>query len=106
MTSAVKKPSWVPVIISALSIILSMTIYFFEQFRFSAIVYLAYFLTPFVPILALAIARSGDTKARSNVFYDLALGKKIVSTASALAIVGFVAALPIIFHIASELSQI
>ena len=106
MSTAVKKPSWIPVLISALSIVLSMTIYFISPLRFSLAVYLAYFLTPFVPILSLAIARSGDTKARSNVFYDLALGKKIVSTALVLAIVGFVVAVPIIFHIASELSQI
>jgi hypothetical protein len=40
------------------------------------------------------------------VFYDLAKGKKIVTISLIFAILGFVAALPIMFHIATELSQV
>lgn len=92
--------------VALLAILLSLTIYLVSSLRFSPAIYLAYVLTPFVPIFALAIARTRDTKARSNVFYDLAKGKKIVSITLALAIIGFAIALPVMFHIATELSQI
>jgi hypothetical protein len=106
MAEEIKKPSWVPPIVAIISIALSMTIFFITNLRSSSAIYLAYGLTPFVPILALALARSSDTKARSNVFYDLAKGKKIVTISLIFAILGFVAALPIMFHIATELSQV
>lgn len=106
MGTQVKRPSWAPPIISLFAIILSLTIYLVRELRFSPVIYLAYILTPFLPILALAFARSQDTKARSNVFYDLAKGKKIVSTTLYASVVGFVIAIPVMYHIASELSQI
>lgn len=106
MGTQVKRPSWAPPIVSLFAIILSLTIYLVRELRFSPVIYLAYILTPFLPILALAFARSQDTKARSNVFYDLAKGKKIVSTTLYASVVGFVIAIPVMYHIASELSQI
>lgn len=106
MSQEIKKPSWVPPTVAMGAIILSLLIYFIPSLRFSPAIYLAYVLTPFIPILALALARTSDTKARSNVFYDLAKGKKIVTTTLVLAIIGFAVALPVMFHIATELSQI
>jgi hypothetical protein len=106
MSSEVKRPSWVPPIVAIISIFLSLTIFLVDSFKFSPALYAAYIFTPFFPILALAVARSNDTKARSNVFYDLAKGKKIVTFSLVFAIVGFIVALPVMFEIANRLSQI
>jgi hypothetical protein len=106
MSQEIKKPSWMPPAVALGAIVLSLLIYMITSLRFSPGIYLAYLLTPFVPILALAIARTSDTKARSNVFYDLAKGKKIVTVTLVLAISGFAVALPVMLHIATELSQV
>lgn len=106
MSNVPKKPSWLPVVISVVAITISIIIFAINNLRFSPAIYIAYLLTPFTPILALAVSRSKDTKARSNIFYDLAKGKKIVSITVALSLVGFVVALPVMYHIAKELSQI
>jgi hypothetical protein len=106
MSNKVKKPSWIPPVVALVAIVLSLAIYFISSLKYSPAIYFAYILTPFIPILSLALARSSDTKARSNVFYDLAKGKKIVTATLILAITGFVVALPVMFHIATELSQI
>lgn len=106
MAQEIKKPSWIPPVVALLSILLSLLIYLIGSLRYSPAIYFAYVLTPFIPILALAIARTRDTKARSNVFYDLAKGKKIVTFTLVLAIAGFAVALPVMFHIATELSQV
>ena len=106
MGTQVKRPSWVPLIVSVVAITLSLSIYLVKELRFSPLIYLGYVFTPFLPILALAFARSQDTKARSNVFYDLSKGKKIVTTTLYASIIGFVIAIPVMYHIASKLSQI
>jgi hypothetical protein len=106
MSNKVKKPSWIPPVVALVAIVLSLAIYLISSLKFSPAIYFAYILTPFIPILSLALARSSDTKARSNVFYDLAKGKKIVTATLILAITGFAVALPVMFHIATELSQI
>jgi len=106
MSNPSKKPSWIPVVIASLAIVSSLIIFAIEVFRYSPAIYVAYFLTPFTPILSLAITRTRDTKARSDIFYDLAKGKKIVSLSVALSIIGFIVALPVMYHIAKELSQI
>jgi len=106
MSNPSKKPSWLPAVIASLAIISSLIIFAIEKFRYSPAIYIAYFLTPFTPILSLAITRTRDTKARSDIFYDLAKGKKIVSLSVALSIIGFIVALPVMYHIAKELSQI
>lgn len=100
------KPSWIPPLIGSIAISLSLFTYAIPDLRYSSAIYFAYLLTPFIPILALAYARSSDTKARSNIFYDLAKGKKIVSTSVVLSIIGFLVALPVMYQIASVLSQI
>jgi len=101
-----KKPSWIPPLIGFIAILLSSITYAIPDLRYSSAIYFAYILTPFIPILALAFARSSDTKARSNIFYDLAKGKKIVSTSVVLSIIGFLVALPVMYQIARVLSQI
>ncbi len=106
MSQEIKKPSWAPPAVALGAIVLSLAIFFITTLRFSPVIYFAYILTPFIPILALALARTNDTKARSNVFYDLAKGKKIVTITLVLAIIGFAVALPVMLHIATELSQI
>lgn len=106
MSNPSKKPSWLPVVIASLAIICSLIIFAIENFRYSPVIYIAYFLTPFTPILSLAIARTRDTKSRSDIFYDLAKGKKIVKITFILSIIGFIVALPIMYHIAKKLSEI
>jgi hypothetical protein len=106
MSNPSKKPSWLPVVIASLAIISSLIIFDIEKLRYSPAIYIAYFLTPFTPILSLAITRTRDTKARSDIFYDLAKGQKIVSLSVALSIIGFIVALPVMYHIAKVRSQI
>ena len=106
MNQAIKKPSWVPVAVALVAILLSLIIYLLDSLKYSPAIYLAYVFTPFVPILSLALARTSDTKARTNVFYDLAKGKKIVSITLTLAILGFVVAVPVIHHIATQRSLV
>lgn len=105
MSNPSKKPSWLPVVIASLAIISSFTIFAIEKFRYSPAIRIAYFLTPFIPILSLAITRTRDTKARSDIFYDLAKSKKIVSLSVVLSIIGFIVALPVMYQIAKDLSQ-
>ena len=71
MAQEIKKPSWIPPLVALVAILLSLVIYFLDSLKYSPAIYFAYILTPFIPIFALAIARTSDTKARSNVFYDL-----------------------------------
>jgi len=106
MAQEIKRPSWIPPLVALVAILFSLVIYFLDSLKYSPAIYFAYFLTPFIPIFALAIARTSDTKARSNVFYDLAKGKRIVTFTLVLAFAGFAVALPVMFHIATELSQI
>jgi len=106
MSTSSKKPSWIPPIVALVSIILSLAIFFINSLRFSPAIYFAYILTPFIPILALALARTSDTKARSDIFYDLAKGKQVVTTSVILSIASFLVALPVMYQIANELSQI
>ncbi len=101
-----RRPSWLPPIVALASIILSLALFSINALRYSPAIYFAYVLTPFIPILALAIARTRDTKSRSDIFYDLGKGKKIVTISVVLSIIGFIVALPVMYHIASELSQI
>lgn len=106
MDSTARKPSWVPPIIALLSIVLSVCIFAISALRFSPAIYFGYFLTPFMPIICLALARSQVTKSRSNVFYDLATGRKILQVSIVLALLGFIAAFPIMYQIAREFAQI
>ena len=87
------------------AILVSLLILLIPGLQHSSVIYVAYLLTPFIPILVLALARASDTKARSNVFYDLAKGKKIVMVSLVFAVIGFVVALPVIWQIATRLSE-
>jgi len=104
MAQEIKKPSWIPPLVALVAIILSLVILLIRSLQHSPVLYIAYLFTPFVPILALALARASDTKARSNVFYDLAKGKKIVTVALVFAFIGFIVALPVMWQIATRLS--
>jgi hypothetical protein len=105
MAQEIKKPSWIPPVVALAAILISLLILLIRGLQNSPVIYIAYLLTPFIPILALALARASDTKARSNVFYDLAKGKKIVTVSLVFAVIGFVVALPVMLQIATRLSK-
>jgi len=100
------RPSWIPVIAGAASCLFSLVIYFISSLQHSALIYFAYLLTPFTPILMMAIAQTKHTTASSDIYYDLATGAKILKVSRALAAVGFVIAIPVIVVIAKNFSEI
>ena len=104
--SSAKRPSWIPVIAGGLACVLSLTIYFVGPLQNSILIYLGYLLTPFTPILMMAIAQTRHTAASSDIYYDLATGGKILKISRILSIVGFLLAIPIIYVISGNLSEI
>lgn len=100
------RPSWIPVIAGAASCVASLGIYFLSSLQHSPAIYLAYLLTPFTPILMMAIAQTKHTAASSDIYYDLATGAKILKVSRAIAVIGFVIAIPVIIVIAKNFSEI
>jgi hypothetical protein len=100
------RPSWIPVLAGGAACLLSLVIYFIGALQNSPLIYLAYLLTPFTPILMMAISQTRHTSASSNIYYDLAGGAKILKLSRALAIIGFIIAVPIIVVIAKNFSEI
>jgi len=105
MQSAVR-PSWLPIIVGAVACALSLTIYFVPSLQASVLIYFAYLLTPFTPILMMAIAQTKNTTASSNIYYDMATGAKILKLSRIFSIVGFLIAIPVIVVIARNFSEI
>lgn len=105
MQSAVR-PSWLPIIVGAVACALSLTIYFVPSLQASALIYFAYLLTPFTPILMMAIAQNKNTTASSNIYFDMATGAKILKLSRIFSIVGFLIAIPVIVVIARNFSEI
>ena len=100
------RPSWLPMIVSGIACVLSLAIYFVPSLRESALIYFAYLLTPFTPILMMAIAQTKNTAASSNIYYDLATGAKILKLSRILSVLGFLIAIPVIVVIARNFSEI
>ena len=100
------RPSWLPIIVGAIACVLSLTIYFVPTLQTSALIYFAYLLTPFTPILMMAIAQTKNTTASSNIYYDMATGAKILKLSRILSILGFLIAIPVIVVIARNFSEI
>jgi hypothetical protein len=100
------RPSWIPVLAGGAACLLSLVIYFIGALQNSPLIYLAYLLTPFTPILMMAISQTRHTSASSNIYYDLASGAKILKLSRALAIIGFIIAVPVIVVIAKNFSEI
>jgi hypothetical protein len=100
------RPSWIPVFAGVTSCLLSLGIYFVPALQNSPMIYIAYLLTPFTPILMMAIAQTRHTASSANIYYDLGGGAKILKISRALAIIGFVIAVPVIVVIAKNFSEI
>lgn len=105
MQSAVR-PSWLPAIVGASSCVLSLLIYFVPSLQTSGLIYFAYLLTPFTPILMMAIVQTKNTTASSNIYYDLATGAKLLKLSRILSVLGFLIAIPVIVVIARNFSEI
>jgi hypothetical protein len=95
-----------PVLAGGAACLLSLVVYFIGALQNSPLIYLAYLLTPFTPILMMAISQTRHTSASSNIYYDLAGGAKILKLSRALAIIGFIIAVPVIVVIAKNFSEI
>lgn len=100
------RPSWIPVIVGAAACLLSLIIYFLPSLQASALIYFAYLLTPFTPILMMAITQTKNTTASSNIYYDLATGVKVLKLSRMFSIIGFLIAIPVIVVIATNFSEI
>lgn len=97
--NAVSRPNKFPILIALLSCLLAGVIYLVETLQLSPLIYLAYLLTPFIPIGMMAIIQTKDAASRSNIQYDMAAGQKYLKIARVLAIVGFIIAVPVIWVI-------
>ena len=106
MTQDLRKPSWVPVILSLISIIASLGILLTSNLRSEGpLIYLGYLMTPILPIVSLAYGRSRDSVNRSNIFYDIGKSQKILKVLSLQAFIGFIFAVAVVWEIASRWSQ-
>jgi hypothetical protein len=54
----------------------------------------------------MAISQTKHTAASSNIYYDLATGAKILKITRAIAVIGFLIAIPVIVVIAKNFSEI
>lgn len=104
--NAVSRPNKFPILIALLSCLLAGVIYLVETLQLSPLIYLAYLLTPFIPIGMMAIIQTKDAASRSNIQYDMAAGQKYLKIARVLAIVGFIIAVPVIWVISGIFSEI
>ena len=104
--NAVSRPPKFPLLVAVVACLLAGIIYLVETLQLSPLIYLAYFLTPFIPIGMMAIIQTKDAASRSNIQYDMAAGQKYLKIARLLAIVGFIIAIPVIWEISGIFSEI
>lgn len=101
------KPPRIYVYISVIAIASSILILFFSgpistdwktfiQTENIFLSLLGYVLSPFIPIISLALLRNKDNQYRSDIFYDIGQGQSLVKLASLISLVGFIVGL---FHI-------
>ena len=104
--NAVSRPPKFPLLVAVVACLLAGVIYLVKTLQLSPLIYLAYFLTPFIPIGMMAIIQTKDAASRSNIQYDMAAGQKYLKIARLLAIVGFILAIPVIWEISKKFSEI
>lgn len=104
--STVSRPSKFPLFVALVACIFAGTIYLIPALKLSPLIYFAYLLTPFIPIGMMAIIQTKDAALRSNIQYDMAAGQKYLKVARLLAIIGFVIAIPVIYVISGNFSEI
>jgi hypothetical protein len=104
--NTVSRPPKFPLFVALVACIFAGTIYFIPALKLSPLIYFAYLLTPFIPIGMMAIIQTKDAASRSNIQYDMAAGQKYLKVARLLAIIGFVIAIPVIYVISGNFSEI
>jgi len=104
--NVVSRPPKFPLLVAVLACLIAGIIYIAVTLRESPLIYLAYLLTPFIPIGMMAIIQTRDAASRSNIQYDMAAGQKYLRLARALAIIGFIIAIPVIWQISANFSEI
>lgn len=104
--NSVSRPPKFPLLLALLACLFAALIYFVSALKLSPLIYFAYFLTPFIPIGMMAIIQTKDAASRSNIRYDMAAGQKYLKVARVLAILGFIIAIPVIYVISGNFSEI
>lgn len=103
----IKKPPFWPLIIQIIAIFGSLVLYGVSpREKYLPLSLVGYILTPFIVFASLALQRAKDLSARSNAFYDQALGKTYLRIAGILSITSFLVAVPIVYRLATEISQL
>jgi hypothetical protein len=103
----IKKPPFWPLIIQIIAIFGSLVLFGVSpREKYLPLSLVGYILTPFIVFASLALQRAKDLSARSNAFYDQALGKTYIRIAGILSITSFVVAVPIVYRLATEISQL
>lgn len=105
MSTAIRKPTFMPLIASLAACLVSLIIFFFYKSG-NPFIYIAYVCTPFVPIAGLAFARSVDIKGRTSIQFDIAKSEQIVKFCGFASIAGFLIALAVMYEIAMRFSTI
>jgi hypothetical protein len=103
----ITKPPFWPLVVQILAIFGSLILFVVsprEQYLFLSLI--GYLFTPFITFSSLALQRAKDLNARSNSFYDQALGKKYIRIAGILSLTSFIVAIPIVYRLATEISQL
>ena len=104
--NTVSRPPKFPLFVALVACIFAGTIYLIPALKLSPLIYFGYLLTPFIPIGMMAIIQTKDASSRSNIQYDMAAGQKYLKVARLLAIIGFVIAIPVIYVISGNFSEI
>jgi hypothetical protein len=103
----IKKPPFWPLVIQIVAIFGSLVLFGLSpREKYLPLSVVGYILTPFIVFASLALQRAKDLSARSNAFYDQALGKTYIRIAGILSIASFVVAIPIVYRLATEISQL
>ena len=101
-----KPPSW-PLIAQGILILFSVLLFILSPHaQYLLLSVIGYLLTPFATFALLAIQRSRDLKDRSSAFYDHALGKTYLRLSGTLSLFSFLLTMPIVWRLATEISQL
>jgi hypothetical protein len=103
----IKKPPFWPLVVQLVAIFASLILFTLSpREKYLSLSLIGYGLTPFIVFASLALQRAKDLSARSNAFYDQALGKTYIRIAGILSVASFVVAIPIVYRLATEISQL
>lgn len=103
----IKKPPLWPIIVQGVAIFGSLIVWALNLKMSNLLLsVVCYVFTPFIVFGCLALLRAIDLTSRNSAFYDHALGKTYLRIAGTFSLVSFLVAVPVVYRLATEISQL